>query len=183
LKEELNYSLQKKESDEVYNSNENYFSLDKIDIDKLIQLAKSNERQRVRFCTHSNHQELVHQMFIVHPKGAYVRPHKHVHKSESMFVIDGIADYLTFSNSGSINKIISLGDYRSGKAFYQNTAEDMFHTLVIQSEWLVFFEITKGPFNKKDTIFAKWSPVEKDTLKSKIYLNDLRLKISKKDIV
>jgi len=30
--------------------------------------------------------------------------------------------------------------------------------LLIRSDWLVFLEITEGPFNKGDTICAEWSP-------------------------
>ena len=175
----IDFTLQQKQSEEVYHSLKNMFSLGKADINNLISLAKKSKRRRVRFCSHSTPQKLVHEMFIVHPKGAYVRPHKHINKSESMFVIEGVTDYIIFEDSGQIKDIISLGDYRSGKAFYQNTGADLYHTLRIQSEWLVFLEITQGPFKKKDTIYAKWSPNEQDEIAGKIFLNDLILKRSK----
>ena len=116
----FDFSVQNKQSDEVYHSKEDFFSLDKTDINRLIYLAKETKRRRVRFCSHSNYQNLVHEMFIVHPKGAYVRPHKHINKSESMVVIQGLTNYVTFNDTGVIKEIISLGDYRSGKPFYQN---------------------------------------------------------------
>ena len=55
-----------------------------------------------------------------------------------------------------------MGDYQSGKPFYQSTRVDEFHSLVIHSERLVFLEVTQGPFNKDDTVFAEWSPMENE---------------------
>ena len=51
-----------------------------------------------------------------------------------------------------------LGNLASGKTFYQKIGENTFHTFLIHSEWLVFLEITSGPFFEEDTIFAPWSP-------------------------
>ena len=45
-------------------------------------------------------------MFIVHPKGAYVRPHKHLDRIESMLVIDGEVDYIMFDDNGKIDNAI-----------------------------------------------------------------------------
>ena len=99
-------------------------------------------------------------MFIVHPKGAYVRPHKHINKIESMLVIDGEVDYIMFDDNGKVDNIVKMGDFDTKKPFYQTIRKDKFHTLIIQSEWLVFLEVTQGPFKKEDTIFADWSPID-----------------------
>ena len=57
-----------------------------------------------------------------------------------------------------MREIIKMGDYESGKSFYQSTSANTYHGLLIHSEWLVFLEITKGPFISEKTIFASWSP-------------------------
>ena len=158
----INFSTQNKESDEVYLSNEKSISISNSDIDSLIKLAISTKRQRVRYCIHSTPSESVHEMFIVHSKGAYVRPHKHLNKPESMIIIKGEADYVVFDGEGNIKEKIPMGDYQSGKPFYQSTRVDEFHSLVIHSERLVFLEVTQGPFNKDDTVFAEWSPMENE---------------------
>ena len=147
---------------EVYISDNSSFLLIKNDIDELLNIAKTTPRKRVRFCAHFSSNELVHEMFIVHPRGAYVRPHKHLDKSESMMIIEGEADYVMFDSKGNVINKISMGDYQSGKPFYQCTRSEEFHSLIIHSEWLIFLEITQGPFNKKDTVFSEWSPGENE---------------------
>ena len=156
----MNFSTQNKKNSEVYHSKENFFSLSKEDISTLISLAKDTTRGRVRYCSHSSDQEVLHEMFIVHPKDAYIRPHKHLDKIESMLVIDGEVDYIIFDDNGKVDNIIKMGDFETKKPFYQTIRKDKFHTLKIKSEWLVFLEITQGPFNRKDTVFADWSPIE-----------------------
>ncbi len=156
----MDFLTQYKKNSEVYHSKEDFFSLSKEDINRLISLAKNTTRGRVRYCSHSSGQESLHEMFIVHPKGAYVRPHKHLEKIESMLVIDGEVDYVMFDNDGNVDNVIKMGNYESKKSFYQTIRKDKFHTLVIKSEWLVFLEITNGPFDEKDTIFAKWAPID-----------------------
>jgi cupin fold WbuC family metalloprotein len=156
----MDFLTQYKKNSEVYHSKEDFFSLSKEDINKLICLAKNTTRRRVRYCSHSSGQESLHEMFIVHPKGAYVRPHKHIDKIESMLVINGEVDYVMFDNYGNIDNVVKMGNYESKKPFYQTIRKDKFHTLIIKSEWLVFLEITNGPFDIADTIFADWSPLD-----------------------
>ena len=161
----MNFLSQNKINPEVYHSKEDFFSLSKKDMSKLVNLAKKTNRNRVRYCSHSSNQESLHEMFIVHPKGAYVRPHKHIDKIESMLVIDGEVDYIMFNDNGKVDNIVRMGDLKSNKPFYQTIRNDKFHTLIIKSEWLVFLEITNGPFVKKDTIFAQWSPLDNENEK------------------
>jgi len=143
---------------EVYVSSQSFFQLDKKKIDSLINKAKLTPRNRVRFCSHSSSDESVHEMFIVHPRGAYVRPHKHLNKPESMLIIEGKVDFFIFDDDGNIKEKVCMGEYNSGLSFYNSTRLSDFHSMVIHSEWLVFLEVTKGPFNSEDTIFAEWSP-------------------------
>ena len=123
----INLSVQNKESEEVYNSDQKCFSIDKTDVQNLIQLAKTTQRKRVRYCSHSSAKELVHEMFIVHPKDAYIRPHKHLKKPESIFVLEGEVDCVIFDDTGNVKKIISMGDYQSGKSFYKSKFADLVH--------------------------------------------------------
>ena len=63
----------------------------------------------------------------------------------------------------------------SGKTFYNSLREATYHTLLIRSEWLVFLEITKGPFEKKDTFFSEWGPKESDRLGVKKFMKKLEI--------
>jgi cupin fold WbuC family metalloprotein len=154
----INFSSINKESSEVYTSIDRTLSVEKNDISQLISTAKKNPSGKVRLCSHINTDEAIHEMFIAHREGTYVRPHKHLDKTESMLVIEGVVDYLIFNDDGKVREIIKMGDYESGKSFYQSTSANTYHGLLIHSEWLVFLEITKGPFISEKTIFASWSP-------------------------
>ena len=127
-------------------------------IRELVEISKTTSRGRLRLCAHETVNESVHEMFIVHPKGAYIPPHKHLEKSESILVLDGEVEYFTFSDDGVVNQRISMGDYRSGKSFFFRLQKPLFHSMLIVSETLTFLEITKGPFKSDDTIEAPWAP-------------------------
>lgn len=159
------------QSSEVCLSNQDIISMRYSNIDELKKIADQNFRRRVRFCSHSSASEPVHEMVIVHPQYAYVRPHKHLGKSESMLVMEGEVDYIIFDDTGNLKNLVSMGDYRSGKPFYQSIRTDLYHTLIIHSPWLVFLETTKGPFLREDTIFAPWSPDDSDSSSIKAFLN------------
>jgi len=124
----------------------------------LIRLAAKTKNKCFRLCSHRNKNEQVHEMVIAHKKGAYIRPHKHLRKPESLLIISGRADYLLFSEKGKLVRRIEMGDYRSKRPFYQSTRKEIYHSMIVKTPWLVFLEITKGPFRRHQTVFARWSP-------------------------
>src|SRR6185436_6680301 len=67
------------------------------DLKFLKAAAGRNPRQTIRICAHANEKEKVHEMFIVHSRGTYVRPHRHAHKQESFFLIEGRAEAIFFN--------------------------------------------------------------------------------------
>ncbi|WCL51207.1 WbuC family cupin fold metalloprotein [Leptospira sp. GIMC2001] len=150
----------KKENDEVLYPTEDIVHISKEDIQHLKTLAIKNPRKRVRLCAHETPNDSLHEMFIVHMKDCYVTPHKHLGKSESMAVIEGEVDIVLFNEDGSILRIVEMGDLNSGKLFYQRLSSPVYHTLIIRSEFLVFHEITEGPFLREKTAFAPWAPSE-----------------------
>ena len=139
----------------------------------LVEISKTTSRGRVRLCAHETVNESVHEMFIVHPKGAYIPPHKHLEKSESILVLDGEVEYFTFSDDGVVNQRISMGDYRSGKSFFFRLQKPIFHSMLILSETLTFLEITKGPFNPNDTVEAGWAPNKNSDPQVSLFLKNL----------
>ena len=135
-----------------------FFSHTSVDIQRLIRLATKTKNKCFRLCSHGNKNELVHEMVIAHKKGAYIRPHKHLRKPESLLIISGEADYLLFSEKGKLVRRIEMGDYHSRRPFYQSTRKEIYHSMIVKTPWLVFLEITKGPFRRHQTVFARWSP-------------------------
>lgn len=124
-------------------------------------ILKSN-RNRSRICSHPSTDEELHEMFVIYGKDTYVRPNKHFGKDESIFVLEGSCDVCFFSDTGDIIKKISLGEEKSGLPYYCRIPKEIFHTVVINSEFLVLFEATSGPFDPLDTFYANWSPEETD---------------------
>ena len=173
----VDFTQQNQISPEVLHSVSSQIHLEMNDIENLKKLAQLNSRKRVRFCSHHTGDEPVHEMFIVHPQAAYVRPHKHLGKIESMSVLQGEVDFITFDDQGEVTSKISMGAFTSGKSFYNSLRTDIYHTLLIRSEWLVFLEVTKGPFRKEDTVFAEWSPVDEDIQKVKTFVNEINKKV------
>lgn len=149
-------------NEEVYFSDDEIVKVTHQDIEFLKEKAEHNERKRVRLCSHKDVKDVLHEMLIIHMQDTYVRPHKHLNKSESLYVIEGEAYAVIFDEAGNIVEVIRMGDYRSGHRFYYRISEPTYHTLLITTEFFVFHETTSGPFNKSDTVFAPWAPEEGD---------------------
>jgi len=149
-------------NDEVLAASGPLIEVTRTDIELIKQRAAANQRQRVRICAHLDTQDRLHEMLIVHMRGAYVRPHKHLNKSESFHLIEGQVDVVFFDEAGAITEVFHLGEYNSGGPFYYRLAEARYHTLLIHSEFLVFHETTNGPFRREETVFPSWAPEESD---------------------
>ena len=160
-------------NDEVLFSDVPTAKFDSQDMDFLKAKAATNPRKRIRVCAHLDVEDTLHEMFIVHAKDTYVRPHKHLNKSESIHVIEGSLDMIIFDETGSVAEIVQLGDYSSGKQFYYRSSESLFHTLLISSEILVFHETTNGPFDRSDTVWAPWAPEYGDPESEKQWMEQL----------
>ena len=147
-------------NDEVLIAQDSIVQIDSSDILELKQKAKKNPRKRIRICVHKDNEDYLHEMLIIHEKSCYVRPHKHINKTESFHIVEGVADIVIFNDDGSIEQIISMGDIESGFKFFYRLPPNLYHTILIKSEVLVFHEITNGPFNPNETNLAPWSPEE-----------------------
>lgn len=149
-------------NDEVLVASSPLVQLGRADIEALKQRALGNPRRRIRICAHPDTADRLHEMLIVHTRGAYVRPHKHLQKSESVHIIEGEVNVVFFDDAGAVAEVVRMGDYGSGRKFYYRIGGPRYHTLLITSEFLVFHEVTNGPFRREDTVFAPWGPEEAD---------------------
>lgn len=153
----------KKFNEEVLYPRESVVTVSACDLAFLKEAAVKNPRRRIRLCAHAGTEEKTHEMFIVHGRDVYVRPHKHLGRSESFHVLEGQVDIILYNDAGQLMQVIEMGDMPSGKTFYYRITEPLFHTLRIRSEIICFKEVTAGPFNPETTVYAPWSPDEKDT--------------------
>ncbi|WP_050479699.1 WbuC family cupin fold metalloprotein [Herbaspirillum rhizosphaerae] len=174
FEEERKYRFQ---NAEVIYSDLEIVTASRADIDHLEELSSRNPRNRIRLCAHNSPENTLHEMLIIHERSAYVRPHKHPGKSESMHVISGRVDLVVFDDAGEVTQVIEMGDYASGLAFYDRVEMPIFHTLIIRSDVLVFHETTNGPFQPGTTVFPDWAPDGSDVAAAERYIRDLDQRI------
>lgn len=161
------------ESAEVLYPEEDIAVVNTSDLQELKRLALLNPSQRVRLCTHRSPNDRLHEMFIVHAQDCYVRPHKHIKKTESITILEGEVDVVLFNEDGKILQINQLGAPETRKIFYQRLPQETYHMLIIRTELLVFHEITSGPFRRGNTIFPDWAPA-KQGVASMEYVNKIK---------
>lgn len=148
----------RKESDEVLYPLQDPVILDSSGVSELKRLALLNPRQRIRLCAHSAPQDSLHEMFIVHTSECYVRAHKHVGKAESMAILEGEVDVVLFNDDGTLRQVLPMGAPASGRTFYHRISKPVYHMMLIRTPFVVFHEITEGPFLREQTDFPEWAP-------------------------
>ena len=158
---------------EVLYAEDPIVQVDREDIAFLVERAAKNPRKRIRLCAHKDTNDRLHEMLIVHARDCYVRPHKHTSKSESFHIIDGVVDIVLFDETAKIIKVVPMGGYSTGRKFFYRLADPYYHTLLIHSDYVIFHEITNGPFDRADTIFAPWAPVETDVSAVRDFMKQL----------
>ena len=150
----------KKYNDEVFYSDHPVTTVGPAEIDFLKRAAADNPRRRARLCAHPDTKDALHEMMIVHMGGTYVRLHKHLGKSESFHLIEGALTVFLFSDEGRIVDKIELGATGSGRSFFYRLSTPMFHTVLPETATVVFHEVTNGPFDPAEGVFAHWAPAE-----------------------
>jgi cupin fold WbuC family metalloprotein len=148
---------------ETYEAKDRVVSVGEEELAFLREAIQKSPRRRSRICTHRSVQEKLHEMFVIYSNDTFVRPNKHVGKDESVFVIDGAADFLFFDDAGAVTQVVEMGDVASGKAYFCRVPSGIFHTIIMRSPQIMLFEATPGPFNPAETLYADWGPLESDT--------------------
>jgi len=146
------------ESDAVLFVKDPFVKIGTQEIEFLKQKVQYSHRKSIRLCMHRDLKDPVHEMFILHSKQAYIRPHKHPGKHISYHVIEGTADLILFDEQGAIVDVIPMGKYGSGRHFYYRLNEIYYYTPLVVSDFLLFHETIDGPFKPFEAIYAPWAP-------------------------
>lgn len=163
---------------EVFVAESDVVNVTEGDIAFLKAQALANPRKRARICAHRDSADALHEMIIAIAKGSYLRPHKHIGKSESFHIIEGEADVALMDDAGNITRVIPLGAPGTGRSPFYRLSDDQYHMLVVSSEVLVMHEVTNGPFIREQTIQAPFAPEDGDTENATAYLNDITKRIA-----
>ena len=164
-------------SPEVWHATDPIIRVDREDIRLLTARAGRLPRLRARLCMHEDSDAPLHEMLIVHSKGCYVRPHKHLNKSESFHIVEGEVDVVLLNEAAEIKEVIRMGDYRSGRSYYYRLNQPLYHTLLIRSPQVIFHEVTNGPFQRNDTVFLPGTPEVDNEAEARRYMTILEDKI------
>ena len=138
----------------VYHANEWGVSWGAQVVAELKEVAQHNERRRARLCLHPSPTDTHQEMLIVMASDAIEHPQRRSTGFDTKIALEGKADLQFYSNDGKRTRSVSLGE---GLSTYVHTCTDEFHSLRILSDWFVFLEILRGPFDAQTTEFASWS--------------------------
>ena len=79
-----------------------------------------------------------------------------------------------FNNDGSVMKAIHLS---SDGDIYYKLQEPMYHTVIPLTDYVIYHEITDGPFMLDDKDEAKWAPRKENSLEVLTYQKEIIGKI------
>jgi len=140
----------------VIRNNQDTIYIDRKKLDELKILAQKDPNKRARICLHKDDGEMIQEMIIAFCKDSYVRPHRHIDKSESYHIIEGRIEIIFFNDNGiEIDKVV-LSDKIDEHPFLFRISNSAWHTVVPKSDFVIIHEVTKGPFNKNSSEFADW---------------------------
>jgi cupin fold WbuC family metalloprotein len=147
-----------KQREGVWAAESSVVAVDRELIATLVADCGTTAVGRTRLSAHGGPTDAVHEMLIVLAAGTYVRPHRHHGKSESYHVIEGRGRVVLFDETGTVTRVVPLGDCGSGRSFFFRLSEPLFHTLLVDTPHLVLHETTGGPFVPGDAEVAPWAP-------------------------
>lgn len=144
-------------------------------LDILKQSAKQDPLRRARLCLHHDHSDKVQEMVIAFYRDSYVRPHRHLNKSESFHVIEGKLAVIFFDDNGNTTRRITMSTCGNGQTFLYRVSSSLCHMVIPLSEFVVIHETTTGPFVKEETEYPTWGPEEDDTVGIKTFLERITI--------
>ena len=129
----------------------------------IIQSIKKNIKykkiKRYKICLHKNEKEKVQEMLNFSNGFNYYRPHKHLNGvSESYHIIEGQMEIYIINSKCKVKKKIKLSAKSKNNYFIFKISTPEYHFVVPSSEWLIYHEVTTGPWNKKNLKYAEFSP-------------------------
>ena len=141
---------------------------------KIKQAAKESPLKRARYCLHHDLNDPVHEMVIATCHDSYIRPHRHINKSESFHIIEGKLKVVFFDDMGNVTKRITMGPFGGEDVFLYRLSCGLWHTVIPVTELVVIHETTTGPFIKEETMFPQWAPIDTDKKGIEIFMKKIR---------
>ena len=153
----------------IAKKNDYYF--DDSELKKILSISKKID-QDIRLCLHNKFSDNLQSMVIVNRKASILEPHFHKKMDEVFSILYGKAIFFSFNKNGKTNKKILL---KTGKHNLKFVKSNEIHLLLPLSNFVVFHETHKGPFNHLNRNFNVPRWFSKKNQKNKLlFLNKLR---------
>ena len=156
---EMNYiphlllSISRQTSAEVFHAHHWGISWGFDLIEELKEVANRSEQSRARLCMHPSLNDRHQEMLIVMAKTAIELPQRRTTGFDTKIVLEGQAVLRYYATENVVTRSVILG---GPHARYVHTQSDEFHSLLVASDWFVFLEVLKGPFDSNTTEIAPW---------------------------
>lgn len=150
------------------------YVVEPVTLQLLKELAAASPLKRSRICLHRTSDDRIQEMVIMFARDSYVRVHRHRNKSESFHVVEGLLQVVFFDDEGRESRRVRLGPPGSGRPCLYRLACDAWHTVLVESDWVVIHETTNGPFVPGEAEFADWAPDGQNPTAAQEFLEVLR---------
>jgi cupin fold WbuC family metalloprotein len=130
-------------------------------LDELAARAAASPRRRAPLNVHADAADVVQRFFVSVDRDSYIRPHRHLSKSELALVVRGAFDVITFVDRGTVTGRQTVGAGTQSLGFEMPRAT--WHMLIARDDGSTFLEIKEGPYDPATASeFAPWAPPEGD---------------------
>lgn len=151
-----------KTGDGVFYAEGDLAAVSRCEVAFLKTAALEVQARRARLCAHPDVADPVHEMIIVLARDSYVPPQKHRGRSESFHIVEGALSLILFEEDGTPVEVVTMGAPGTGRAFFCRISPDRYHMVVPLTDFVVFHETTRGPYDPADTMDAPWAPAGHD---------------------
>jgi cupin fold WbuC family metalloprotein len=128
-------------------------------LDDLAAKAAASPRRRAHHNLHASSNDLVQRFVVVTQSDTYIRPHRHMTKSELCTVVRGRFECVVFDGDGTITERSVIGEGTPNLAF--ELPSQTWHTLLALTDGAAFIEVKEGPYDPTIAAeFARWAPEE-----------------------
>lgn len=129
-------------------------------VTELKRRTASSPLRRARWCAHPGNASETQEMVIAVAKHSIIPPHRHHGRIETLCVLEGRAKAWFFDDAGRVVRCLQMSTPSGGGTFFYRTTPQEFHTLELETDFFVFVETTRGPFDPNTMEIAPFAPAE-----------------------
>jgi cupin fold WbuC family metalloprotein len=168
-----------RQTDEVFRTKPGVVSVSRADLEYMRSEANRTVNKRICLCVHQSDKDQLHEMFGVYTHKTFFGDKLHFGKDKSLHILEGEADLIIFDEVGNIRDLVQLGDRTKDKNIFVRVPQGVTYSLIVRSEYLIVHEATSGPFNREETLWADWSPLDSELPALKVHQQHLEMRLAR----